>query len=162
MKTLIGAAVVLALMMGGPVPTEAQTGNPWSLRARFDVFDFSVKAGAGFSFSDSFELDCAVGFSFVNGDMITYDVVGVSHFFPPLGGGFQVDVEYGLVQASLNFPISAYYWAPGACIVLGYLFPGGHQLSLRAGAGALVGYDLGSWQGVGFMPCLGLEYLWRL
>jgi hypothetical protein len=161
-KALLAAAVLL--MISGTAALSAQEGSPWSVHARLDVFAFSVKAGAEYGFTDQFGLSGSLGVCVINPLFIIYALTGVSHLMPP-DRGLQVDVEYGLVQASLmviETDNPSAYWVTGACITVGYRFPGGHQISLRTEAGAMFGYDLGAWRGPLFMPNLGLEYSWRM
>ena len=53
------------------------------------------------------------------------------------------------------------YWIPGLAVSLGYGWPSGHEVAIRAGGGLSFGYDLGAWQGPEVMPNLALEYAWR-
>jgi hypothetical protein len=160
-KSLLAAAVLLVIT--GAATLSAQERSPWSVHARIDVFTFSVKAGVEYDFTDRFGLSGSAGISVVNPLLISYALTGVSHL-TATDRALQVDVEYGLVQASLNVIATdtpSAYWLPGACVAVGYRFPRGHQVSLRVEAAAMLGYDLGVWQNVSFMPNIGLEYSWR-
>jgi hypothetical protein len=162
MKRMLSAVLVLMALCSAGLPAEER--GPWSIHARLDAFDFSVKAGAAYAFSDRFGLSGSIGACVITPTMITYALTGVT---PLLGGGagFSLDAEYGLIQASFDVlkpgPHSA-YWVPGACLAVGWSFPGGHRIALRAGAGAMFGWDMDAWQGFQVWPNLGIEYAWRL
>jgi hypothetical protein len=160
-KVLLASAVLAALC--GMLPAAAGAQSPWSVHGRVDAFAFSLKAGAEYGFTDRFGLSGSIGVCVINPLMLTYAATGVSHLMPP-DRGLQVDVEYGLMEADLNGLGTANpsaYWVPGAGVTCGYRFPGGHQVSLRVEAGALLGYDLGAWRNASFMPGIGIEYSWR-
>jgi hypothetical protein len=163
MRRTLTTAAALAILCAAALAAQAQARGPWSLHARLDAFDFSVKAGAAFAFSDRFELSASVGACVISTTMITYALTCVT---PLLGGdaGFCLDAEYGLIQASFDVmkPQPAWFWVPGACLAVGWRFPGGHRIALRAGAGAMFGWDLGTWQAFQAWPNLGIEYAWRL
>jgi hypothetical protein len=158
-RTLIIVMFLSAMVVAAPAEESRPT---WSFHSELDMF-LGLKAGAEYHFSDSIGIRGALGVCIVAPEQISYTLVVVCHLCKP-GSGFQLDLQSGLVQAV--FPIVAggnpyTYWAPGACISIGYRFATGHQAGIRAGAGVLFGYDLGAWREPALHPNLAVEYSWR-
>lgn len=169
MRTVLGKRLLAALafvlaLASRPIAAEH---SPWSFHSELDLF-LGLKAGAEYSFSDSFGLRGTLGFCLISPLQVSYTLVGVSHL-RPRESGLQIDLEYGLIQAIFDVlePVvdlvpnndNTYaYWSPGACAAIGWRFRRGQVLSLRAGAGALFGYDLGAWTGPSFHPNIALQY----
>ncbi|HEY9595355.1 MAG TPA: hypothetical protein VHE79_12820 [Spirochaetia bacterium] len=163
------SAVVVALLLLAPSSLSAQQGA-WSVQSELDLF-LSVKAGAGYEFTDALGIKGTLGVCLISPTQISWTLVGVGHFMDP-DSGLQIDMEAGIVQSIFDvlgqyvYPQEStqnvyVYLVPGACVSIGYRWPSGHQVSLRGGAGVLLGYDLGTWQGPSFQPNIALEYSWR-
>lgn len=161
----------LALLGAAAPALPAQGAGTWSLHAEFDLF-LGLKAGVEYRVTDSLGLRASLGACVISPLQFTYTLVAVQHFFAP-DDPFQLDAEVGLIQATCDFleplvdldPSSANvfaYWVPGAAVVAGFCPAAGQRIALRAGCGAIFGFDLGAWQGPKVHPNLALEYQLRL
>jgi hypothetical protein len=164
--------VASAFLASAPSGLHAEGAGTWSLHAEFDLYALGLKAGAEYRILDSLGVRGTFGINVISPLMMTYTLVGVQHFFSP-DNPLQLDLEFGLIQASFNvlepyvnldpkIDTTSFYWVPGAEIAVGWCPSAGHVISLRVGAGCLFGYDSGSLQGPQFMPNIGLEYGLRL
>ena len=148
----------------------AQARSPWALHVELDMY-LSLKVGVEYRFSDLIGVRGSVGACIIAPTQLSYTLVGVAHLRGQ-SAGLQVDLQAGLIQAvadlispSLPQPgdvTQPYaYWVPGLAVSLGWGWPSGHGVAIRAGGGVGFGYDLGAWQGPELMPNLALEYAWR-
>jgi hypothetical protein len=161
--------LAVAIFLLAPVVLPAQ-GGTWSFQSELDLF-LSLKAGAEYDFSEDLGIKATAGVCLISPTQVSWTLVGVGHFMPP-DSGFQLDLEFGVIQSIFDF-LAPYvynlpamqntyvYVIPGVCLGIGYRFPCGHQISLRAGGGVIFGYDLGAWGTPAFHPNLAVEYSWR-
>jgi len=160
MRTFV--VIVLLLSCIGIFDLPGQSQTTWSFHMDLDMF-LALKVGAEYMFSDSFGIRGTLGVCIIEPTQISYTLVVINHFRAP-DSRFQLDLQYGLIQALFNIAPASNpytYWVPGVCIGLGYRFSSGHQIGIRAGAGVLFGYDLGVWQGPDIQPNVAVEYSWR-
>jgi hypothetical protein len=172
------SVLVLSLVLCALAPAQAEdapasatmsrtAASRWSFHSELDLF-LGLRAGAEYAFSDSFGLRSTLGACLISPLKDSYSLVGISHF-RPREAPYQLDLEYGLIYADfnalemvfnldpdINWPI--FYWMPGASASVGYRLKGGSALSLRVGAGPLLGIEDGKWVRVSFMPMIGLQY----
>ncbi|MBN2051139.1 MAG: hypothetical protein JW760_11875 [Spirochaetales bacterium] len=140
----------------------AESDGWWEFHSEFDLY-ISLKAGAEYHYNDSFGLRGSLGACTLSPSQISYTLVGISHFQAP-EKPFQLDLQYGLIQAVFDViapsPESGpyAYWVLGPCLAVGYRNPKGHCFRIRGGGGLGFGYDWGAWEKPSFMPNVGIEY----
>jgi hypothetical protein len=168
-KIVRKAAIVLAVLVLSPAVLSAQAGV-WSFQSDLDLY-LGLRAGAEYQFSNEIGIRGTVGLCLISPTQVSSTLVGVWHIMPP-DNGLQLDVEAGLILCNFDF-LNQYvytvpsmqnpfiYFVPGLCASVGYRWPSGHQIALRAGAGMTIGYDLGAWGNPSFLPDVTLEYSWR-
>ena len=141
----------------------AEPAGSWEFHAEMDMY-LSIKAGAEYHFTDTFGLRGSLGFLVIGPSQISYTLVGIHHLMPA-EKSFQMDLQYGLIQAVFDViapeTVPYSYWIIGACAAFGYRGHRGHCFRLRAGGGVSIGYDMGKWQSLFLMPNIALEYGYR-